>query len=192
MSYDIRLRDPVTKEAIQLPTPHVMTGGIYAAEYDQASGAWRPRPIQEAWLNVTYNYGHYYFEAAEGDERFARKWGEGEANAGIRGIYGFTGAESIPMLTDLIQRIEGRYTKDGEWISTERKRTRYFDQHGAEVDEIEALRSGGKYREEIQTETVSEGPDDDYWKATAANAVKPLYQLLAMAQLRPDGVWDGD
>ena len=29
----------------------------------------------------------------------------------------------------------------------------------------------------------------DYWDATASNAVKPLYQLLAFAELRPDGVW---
>ena len=28
--------------------------------------------------------------------------------------------------------------------------------------------------------------------SSAANAIKPLYQLIAMAQLRPDGVWDGD
>ena len=31
-----------------------------------------------------------------------------------------------------------------------------------------------------------------YWMPTRANAIKPLYQLLAMAKLRPDGVWDGD
>ncbi len=31
-----------------------------------------------------------------------------------------------------------------------------------------------------------------YWLPTRANAIKPLYQLLALARLRPDGVWDGD
>lgn len=31
-----------------------------------------------------------------------------------------------------------------------------------------------------------------YWMPTRANAIKPLYQLLALAQMRPDGVWDGD
>ena len=30
------------------------------------------------------------------------------------------------------------------------------------------------------------------YEVTAANAIRPLYQLMAMAQLRPDGVWDGD
>ena len=45
---------------------------------------------------------------------------------------------------------------------------------------------------EDYTEDISEGPCDDYWEATAANAIRPLYQLIAMAKLRPDGVWDGD
>ena len=31
-----------------------------------------------------------------------------------------------------------------------------------------------------------------YWMPTRENAIKPLYQLLTMAQMRPDGVWRGD
>ena len=34
--------------------------------------------------------------------------------------------------------------------------------------------------------------DEDYWKATEGNAKKPLLQLIAMAKMRPDGIWDGD
>lgn len=34
--------------------------------------------------------------------------------------------------------------------------------------------------------------DPNYWKATEGNAKRPLYQLLALAKMRPDGVWDGD
>ena len=33
---------------------------------------------------------------------------------------------------------------------------------------------------------------NNYWDALPGNAVRPLYQLLAMARLRPDGVWKGD
>lgn len=33
---------------------------------------------------------------------------------------------------------------------------------------------------------------DDYWMPTRENAIRPLYQLLSMAQLRPDGIWEGD
>ncbi len=32
----------------------------------------------------------------------------------------------------------------------------------------------------------------DYWEATEGNAKRPLTQLLSMAKLRPDGVWNGD
>lgn len=31
-----------------------------------------------------------------------------------------------------------------------------------------------------------------YWLPTKANAIAPLHSLLAMAQMRPDGVWAGD
>ena len=33
---------------------------------------------------------------------------------------------------------------------------------------------------------------DDYWEPTEGNAKKPLLQLIAMAKMRPDGVWEGD
>lgn len=33
---------------------------------------------------------------------------------------------------------------------------------------------------------------EDYWEPTEGNAKKSLYGLLAFAQLRPDGIWDGD
>lgn len=31
-----------------------------------------------------------------------------------------------------------------------------------------------------------------YWMPTRENAIKPLYQLLAFAEMRPDGIWEGD
>jgi hypothetical protein len=34
--------------------------------------------------------------------------------------------------------------------------------------------------------------DPDYWKATEGNAKRSLYKLLALAQMRPDGIWEGD
>ncbi len=39
---------------------------------------------------------------------------------------------------------------------------------------------------------VSEGDTSNYWLATAANAMKPLYQLIALAKMRPQCIWDGD
>lgn len=40
--------------------------------------------------------------------------------------------------------------------------------------------------------TLGDDVDDDYWKATDGNAKHALLQLLALAKMRPDGVWDGD
>jgi len=34
--------------------------------------------------------------------------------------------------------------------------------------------------------------DDDYWKGTEGNAKRALLQCLALANMRPDGVWSGD
>ena len=33
---------------------------------------------------------------------------------------------------------------------------------------------------------------DDYWEPTEGNAKQALLQLIAMAKMRPDGIWEGD
>ena len=183
MSYDITLNDRVTGETLHVNSPHFMTGGTYAVG-----------GTTELWLNITYNYAHYYYEATDGDQRFAR-WNNQteEYSYGIRGIYDKTGAESIQMLKDMIARIEERYKKDGEWISTKRTKAKYFDEHGTEQDDpYKLIISGRPYTKQEYEVEVNEGPDENYWEPTAGNAIKPLYQLLAFAEMRPDGVWDGD
>jgi len=118
MSYDICLKDPVSKKTIEFENVHDIKGGTYCVG-----------GTKEAWLNITYNYGEYYRHV----------FGEN----GIRTIYGMTGAESIPVIKKAIEQL-------GDDIS------------------------------------------DDYWEPTEGNAKKALYGLLAFAQLRPDGIWDGD
>jgi hypothetical protein len=41
-------------------------------------------------------------------------------------------------------------------------------------------------------EKLGDDVDSNYWISTEGNAKKALLQLLALAKLRPDGVWDGD
>ena len=118
MSYDIELCDPVTKKVIELDQPHFIAGGTY-----QVGGT------QRLWLNITYNYSTILYRVL-GDN-------------GIRGIYGKTGAEVIPILKDAISKL------------------------GDDIDK-------------------------NYWTATEGNVKKALCGLLALAQLRPDGVFDGD
>lgn len=140
MSYDISLKDPVTKEVIHFDTAHQMAGGTYALG-----------GTTEAWLNVTYNYAKWYYK----DGVFPAT---GEESKGIRTIYGMSGAESIPILENAIKTLESM-TED---LTAE------------EIQKYADNRAGG------------------YWTPTRGNAIKPLYQLLAMARMRPDGVWDGD
>lgn len=142
MSYDIRLTDPLTGETLELPIKHVMTGGTYVAGYDEETRSFHPKPISKAWLNITYNYGKFYYEALQ------KEFNGKDDNLGIRILYGKSGAESLKWLDQMIDEMKSSYPR---------------------------------------RET-----DTDYWKATPGNAMKPLFQLRAMAELRPDGIWDGD
>lgn len=49
-----------------------------------------------------------------------------------------------------------------------------------------------KYLNDEVENRTSEYGTSNYWDSTAANAVKPLYQLIALAKMRPKCVWDGD
>lgn len=140
MSYDIYLRDRVTKETVNFDTPHQMAGGTYAIG-----------GTAEAWLNVTYNYAQWYYK----DGVFPNN---GDDNSGIRSIYGLSGADSIPVLEHAIKALESM-TED------------------LSEKEIQEYKDGGA---------------GGYWTPTRANAIRPLYQLLAMAKMRPDAEWSGD
>lgn len=178
MSYDIRLVEPTTKETITIDTPHHMRGGTYCI-----GGS------NELSLNITWNYFKYFYDATEKDDRFYNE----EENQGIRGIYGKTGAESIPMLTDMVERIRKKYqNKDGTWKKTKRNETLFLDENGQKIDIYFAIKDHKKYSTKDVEVTIDEGDSTDYWKATAVNAMKPIYQLIAMAQMRPDGIWEGD
>lgn len=178
MSYDIYLKDPLTKETAEVP-PHLMVGGTYMADYHPETDSFTPALNTEAHLNITYNYGCYYYEVYE--------------KIGIRKIYGMMGADSIPILENMITTLTHKYQKDEDWIYTKREKTLFFNEDGVQIeDPIEVWRS----KEKINTKEIIvdryEGVNVDYWEATAANAIKPLYQLLSLAKMRPDCFWDGD
>lgn len=118
MSYDIKLKHPVTGKTLKADKAHHMKGGTFVLG-----------GTEEMWLNVTYNYGSI-FRRVLGPE-------------GIRTIYGMTGAQAIPLLNEAASKL------------------------GNDVN-------------------------DDYWEPTEGNAKAALLSLAAMAQMRPDGVFDGD
>lgn len=178
MSYDIHLADPVTGEVVEVPG-HLMYGGNYKADYHQETGTFTPALNTEANLNITYNYAPYYYEIYE--------------EKGIRTIYGMTGLESISVLEKMICFIEKKYKKKGEWIVTKRTENIYYDEKGNEIENIWSMlhKLETVQKEEVEIE-VSEGDTSDYWLATAANAIRPLHQLITLAKMRPDCIWDGD
>ena len=92
MSYDIELRDPITGETLELNAPHYMRGGTYAACGES-----------RACLNITYNYGQHLHRVMPG---------------GIRGLYGKTGAESLPILDAAIAAL-GDDVDEDYWRATE-------------------------------------------------------------------------
>lgn len=147
MSYDISLKDPVTKETVCFDTPHQMTGGTYAVG-----------GTTEAWLNITYNYARWYYKDGVFPDRGEAGKDFYDGLTGIRSIYGLSGAESIPILEHAIKSLESMEEDLSE-------------------EEIQKYKNGGA---------------GGYWMPTRENAIKPLYQLLAMAKMRPDAVWDGD
>ena len=90
---------------------YVRTGSLWSVT-DPVTGKLAPAEQTEADIDITCNYSHYYYEVADGDIRFAHEevsvyyadetQGPAETEYCIRGLYGSTPAESIPMLMDVI------------------------------------------------------------------------------------------
>lgn len=177
VSYDIYLKEPVTGEVASVPG-HLMIGGTYKADYHPKTGTFTPALNTEAHLNVTYNYGGYYKEVYE---------------KGIRQIYGLSGVDSISILENMIATITDKYKKDDVWTSTKRTKVICYDEEENELENmLVLLKQQTPAKEEIVEYEVNEGDTSDYWMATAANAIRPLHQLIALAKMRPDCIWDGD
>ena len=184
MGYSIHLVDPVTKETLKFPHGHVMCGSTYKADYHSETGTFTPALNDEAELSVTYNYSSYYYLY--------------DKDNGLRCIKDKSGAECIPIFKGMIDTIESEYKdENGEWLTTEREKLVYYDENGRELDDSDVLcnlmcNNTMYHRKEKIKYKVNEDDTSDYWESTAANALRPLYQLLAFAQLRPDGVFEID
>ena len=189
MSYDIRLKNKATGETARKKHPQYVRGGTVRAVMDERTGQLVQAEQVEADINITYNYSQYYADGTQGPIK---------TEYGIRGLYGATPAESIPMLIDMIEKIKAKYTDEsGEWIDTERTKTVYY-KNGRQISEkhvIDAIMHKDYDDKKEVTYMVNEGDMSDYWQATAANAIKPLQDMIVMAtdNLTEKGiVWDGD
>lgn len=203
MSYDIELRNRATGETAKMRRPQYVRGATVSAIIDERTGQLVQSEQVAADINITYNYSHYYYEATDGDARFAHDevsayyadgtQGPVQTEYGIRGINGKTPTESIQMLMDMINRIKEKYKINGEWIDTERTKTVYY-KDGIQVPDKYVFDA---IIQQAYTETkeikiiVNEGDTTNYWTATAANAIKPLQDMIVMAtdNLTEDVVW---
>ena len=94
MSYDIRMVDIENGETLHMDAEHYITGGTYA------HGG-----TTEVWLNITYNYGKFFYETID-------------AERGIRALYGKTGCEALPILQKAIAQLGDDGSSD-YWEATE-------------------------------------------------------------------------
>lgn len=193
MSWDFRLKNPVTGETLTVE-PHFMYGGNVKVEYIDGKPVKLPNDLAE--LNVTYNYSSYYYDATESFEDITE-------TSGICDLDGMKAVDAIDFINKLIEYIENKYRPDGHWI--EGTRTKYLCDikgYGNDLEFVDYLQWRLKYTDKTEEElrelvthkeveyTVNEGDTSDYWEVTAANALIPLYQLLALSKMRPDGVWE--
>lgn len=94
----------------------------------------------------------------------------------------------------------GWYYKDGVFPDNGEDRNgirSIYGMSGAESIPVleNAIKTLESMTEDLTEEEIKDYADNGaggYWTPTRENAIKPLYQLLAMARMRPDGVWIGD
>lgn len=88
------------------------------------------------------------------------------------------------------------YYKDGVFPNKDGIRSIYGMSGADSIPVLEnAIKTLEETTEDLTGELAEVYADNGavgYWMPTRANAIKPLYQLLAMAKMRPDGIWDGD
>ena len=196
MGYGIELIDQKTKQTVLLKNREAIRSSTVLCEWDSSEERLIPQFSREASLCITYNYANYYYEATDNDSRFAHKKSyDDESQYGIRGIYGKTAWESIPMLKDMIKRIELKYRPNGEWLQGVRNRKVYVDSKtGKRYDPVETLGVDVPLKEIEETYTVNEGDTSNYWETTAANAILPLKHMLRIAKefADQDVIWNGD
>ena len=192
----------------------MMYGGNIKCE--EINGILVPTSTTEAYLNITYNYSRYYHDAFPGKEENLKKYEKDKllfnftgTDGGIRTLNGITGLNAIPILYEMIRRIEEEYKDKDGWITTEREKVWYENRKDCQIQkdptdmfiELFHLKEKGMSDEDAcrildeqwkrceGIEHVYEGDTGNYWRPTAANAIRPLYQLIILSQMRPDGVW---
>ena len=94
MSYDIDIVDPITKQVLVVDDAHHIRGGTYCLG-----------GTNELSLNITYNYGKFFYDIIDKEE-------------GIRFLYGKEAVDCIPILDKAIAAL-GDDVDEDYWKPTE-------------------------------------------------------------------------
>lgn len=94
MSYDIYLKDPKTNEVYELSNPHHMKGGTYCIG-----------GTDKATFNITYNYSKILCDIL--------------GEKGIRTIYGMSGYNSLPILSEAMSKLTDDPYEVEYWTQSE-------------------------------------------------------------------------
>ena len=139
------------------------------APHQMTGGTYAIGGTTEAHLNVTYNYAELLYEHLDNEK-------------GIRWLYGQPAADTIPRLEASELDIAALPDQDKPTQNT-------LDQYAKYVEICDKHEAEG-----LMTDITRQGPPDpdSYWCSTPANVRRALKQIIALAKMRPDGVWAGD
>lgn len=183
MSYDLELVSKNGKPAKMMLLQ--TTGSVYKLKGKAAREAVDNALSSD--IAITYNYSQYFYDATDSKDFTHKEEGK---PLGIYCLDGVNVEESVVLIGKMISNICKKYRKKGEWISTMREETRYYNTDGKELGPEENTSAKG-VKAVKKRHKVSEAPSDNYWDATAGNAVLALRKLLVMcAQCEDcDAVW---
>lgn len=140
--------------------------------HGMARGAYAEGGVRECHLNITYNYSRLLREHLH--------------EQSVRWLYGKTAHETAEALRGAAESIEALPDQDLPPVD-ERER---WDR---KIKEEQARRSELVLAEPVAFKgVVYRRAPVEYWVPSPANVARSLRQLLALAEWRPDGVWDGD
>lgn len=96
MSWDVEVMDPETNEVLVIPK-HGLRGGTFSLE-----------GTDNAWLNITYNYGKFYHHALK----------TVDVVVGLGCLDGLTVAEAVPVVAQALATIGTVERAENYWAAT--------------------------------------------------------------------------
>lgn len=192
MSYDIGYytQDTWNKtDGDRIPievSPFEDEGGTIRAVLDE-NGKLIPAHIEECEINITYNYGPFYYKHIDEEK-------------GLRWLYGRTGKECLPVLTHAVsilgieRCVDPLITINADYtiglIFRPETKIPVSDEKHKEYLKVDDWDNHPDKKELLKLNYLSES--SGYWRATPGNAGRPLMRIISWIAQNPNGVFNGD